>query len=193
VPTTSQFQEQIDALGAVLTALENLDADAQQFVVQTAAARLGLSATAPAHQSRNVAGASPLATSGNQHQLPGDISPKQFLDQKRPTTDVERVTCLGYYLTNYRDTPHFKTADITALNTEAAQKKLSNASDSMSNAQQTNYLTNAHKRGLKQVTSFGEKIVEALPDRAAVAALFEAEKKHSARRKKKSAKKKATK
>lgn len=53
--------------------------------------------------------------------------PKEFMVQKRPRTDIERVACLGFYLTHYRDTPHFKTLDISKLNTEAAQPKFTNA------------------------------------------------------------------
>ena len=49
-----------------------------------------------------------------------ELSPKEFLFQKQPKTDVERVACLAYYLTHYRGTPHFKTVDISKLNTEAA-------------------------------------------------------------------------
>ena len=47
-------------------------------------------------------------------------SPKDFLFRKEPNTDVERVACLAYYLTHRRGTNHFKTIDISKLNTEAA-------------------------------------------------------------------------
>jgi hypothetical protein len=47
-------------------------------------------------------------------------TPKQFLLEKAPQTDVERIACLAYYLTNYRETPHFTTLDLAKLNTEAA-------------------------------------------------------------------------
>src|SRR5689334_20180124 len=30
------------------------------------------------------------------------ISPKEFMAEKAPATDVERVACLAYYLTHYR-------------------------------------------------------------------------------------------
>jgi hypothetical protein len=53
-------------------------------------------------------------------------TPKQFLLEKEPRTDVERIACLAYYLTHYRDMPHFKTIDLNKLNTEAAQQRLSN-------------------------------------------------------------------
>ena len=50
-------------------------------------------------------------------------TPKEFMLQKQPNTDVERVACLAYYLAHYRDIPHFKTTDINKLNTDAAQIK----------------------------------------------------------------------
>src|SRR5580704_7976066 len=41
---------------------------------------------------------------------------KAFIVQKAPQTDVERVTCLGYFLANYKSLPQFKTRDLSALN-----------------------------------------------------------------------------
>ncbi len=84
--------------------------------------------------------------------------------QKQPKTDVERATCLAYYLTHYRDTPYFKTLDISKLNTEAAQVKFSNAAVAVDNATKSRYLVAATK-GNKQLSSLGEQFVLALPDR----------------------------
>jgi hypothetical protein len=194
VPTTNSFDDQVKALGNVLKALADLDSDGQQFVVQTAATRLGLVVGAAGAQlgTGGVVAAGAALPSIGAGQTPADpnTTPKQFLDIKRPATDVERVTCLGFYLTHFRATPHFKTADITSLNTEAAQKPLSNTSVAVGNAQTTNYLTKAGKRGEKQVTSFGEKVVHALPDRETLKAVMEAESKRGARRPKKKAAKK---
>src|SRR5437868_7115829 len=53
------------------------------------------------------------------------LSPKDFILEKDPTTEVERLACLAYYLTHYRETPQFKNADLNRLNTEAAQRRLS--------------------------------------------------------------------
>src|SRR5687767_3371055 len=39
------------------------------------------------------------------------MSPKAFLAQKKPQTDIERIACLAYYLTHYIEMPHFKTID----------------------------------------------------------------------------------
>jgi len=95
-----------------------------------------------------------------------ELPPKDFLFQKRPKTDIERVACLAYYLTHYRETPHFKTVDISLLNTEAAQIKFSNAAYAVTNATNAGLLAPAGK-GAKQLSAQGERFVEALPDRAA--------------------------
>ena len=93
-------------------------------------------------------------------------TPKDFLVEKRPTTYMDRVACLAYYLGHYRDMPHFKTTDISKLNTEAAQIKFTNASYAVRDAAKSGYLA-AVTKDTKQLTAAGEKFVEALPDRAA--------------------------
>ena len=98
-------------------------------------------------------------------------SPKDFLFQKQPSTDVERVACLAFYLTHHRGMPHFKTLDISKLNTEAAQRKLSNAASALSNATRDGYLAPATK-GTRQLAAEGERYVDELPDRAAAKAAF---------------------
>jgi hypothetical protein len=112
------------------------------------------------------------------------LSPKEFLLKKQPRSDVERIACLGYYLAHYRDQPHFKTLDISKINTEAAQTKLSNAAYAVNNATKYGYLAPAIK-GAKQLSAAGEMYVEALPDRdAAVAAFTHARPRRSPKRKK---------
>jgi hypothetical protein len=92
------------------------------------------------------------------------LSPKAFLQEKQPQTAVERVVCLAYYLSHYRDTPRFKTIDISKLNTEAAQLKFSNPAYAVSNAGASGLLVSAEK-GTKQISAIGERFVDALPDR----------------------------
>ena len=94
------------------------------------------------------------------------LSPKEFMFQKTPQTDVDRVACLAYYLTHYLDTRHFKTTDISLLNTEAAQVKFSNTAYAVINATNAGLLVPAGK-GAKQLSGAGEKYVELLPDRSA--------------------------
>lgn len=92
------------------------------------------------------------------------LTPKEFMVEKDPKTDVDRVVALAYYLAKYREMPHFKTADISKLNTEAAQRKLANAAYSINNAYQRGYLVPG-PGGTKQISAMGEQYVEALPNR----------------------------
>ena len=95
-------------------------------------------------------------------------SPKQFIADKRPKSDVERVACLGYYLTHFRETPEFKTRDITMLNREAAQPALGNPAMAVANAARVSQYLSSSGGGKKQLTSRGEALVESLPDRERV-------------------------
>jgi hypothetical protein len=83
------------------------------------------------------AGAQPTPRFGDRPEIPA----KDFLFQKSPQTDIERVACLGFYLAHYRDTPHFKTIDISRLNTEAAQIKFSNGAFAVADATNAGLLT----------------------------------------------------
>lgn len=94
------------------------------------------------------------------------LSPKEFMLQKQPASDVEKVACLAYYLAHFQNTPHFKTIDISRINTDAAQVKFSNAAHSVENATKMGYLVPAQK-GNKQISALGEVYVRNLPDREA--------------------------
>ncbi len=92
------------------------------------------------------------------------IDPKMFMATKKPISDVERITCLAYYLSRYRGSTQFKTRELTDLNTEASQPRFSNPTVAARNAVQQQYLSLAG-RGAKQITTRGEAVVNALPDR----------------------------
>lgn len=93
------------------------------------------------------------------------LSPKEFMMLKKAQTDVERIACLAYYLTHYRDSAGFKTLDLSKLNAEAAQLKLSNAAQAVDNATKSGFLI-SHVKGQKRLSALGEIYVQALPDRA---------------------------
>src|SRR5438105_12140293 len=129
---TVSIDQELESLKTLLHALQPLDESQRRFVLKTASERMGI---APPHakdagttQYSSVSGA-PADTRlhpaglqrtsmGNRNSLE-DVTPKQFLKMKRPKTDVERIACLAYYLLNARNQPHFKTDDLTKLNTEA--------------------------------------------------------------------------
>jgi hypothetical protein len=98
---------------------------------------------------------------------------KEFMLEKQPRTEVERLAALGYYLMHERGTPHFKTEDLVALNFEAAQLRFGNAIDAAKNAVKLGYFIPAGQ-GRRQLSAVGEQVVEALPDRDAVKAALAA-------------------
>ena len=156
--------DELEVLNRILVDLRSLEPENQQRMLNTIATFLGLDI----HNGKSFLDAeSRPAHSINQESLFSEdrsISPKQFLLEKQPKTDVERVACLAYYLTHYRGEPHFKTLDISKINTEAAQAKFANAAVAVDNATKRRYLVPASK-GTKQLSAQGEQFVLALPDR----------------------------
>ena len=112
---------------------------------------------------------------------PEEPTPKEFLLQKQPKTDVERVACLAYHLARYRKIEAFKTIDISKLNTEAAQTKLTNASNTVNDAIKAGFLAAANK-DMRRLSAQGEQYVEALPDRDAAKTVKPKPSKRSRRR-----------
>jgi hypothetical protein len=165
-----ELQKLTSALPAALSLFNGLSQESRQKLLQSLATVFGLQMPpAQPGQPRN-----PFYEPQGQNR-PGhfsedrSISPKDFMLQKSPKTDVERVACLAYYLTHYREQQYFKTLDISKLNTDAAQMKFANAPKSVDNATMYGYLAPAMK-GTKQLSAAGELFVRALPDREAAKA-----------------------
>jgi hypothetical protein len=166
--------DEFQALQSVITALQPFESTDRARILKSAALFLQIPASEPEGAwSSSLTGGRELAPSptADAHRssypafsTPDDTSPKDFLFDKQPRTDVERIAVLAFYLTHYRDTPHFKTLDLTKLNTEAAQPKFANAANSAGNAVKQGYLVPSNK-GLRQLSAAGERFVAALPDR----------------------------
>lgn len=162
VVTDDKRRRELELLNRILADLQELDPEARLRVLRTVSTYWQFS---PTLQPRPPMGATEESRPGpfsEDRSMPA----KNFIMQKQPQTDVERVACLAYYLTHYRDTPHFKTLDISKLNTEAAEPKFSNATVAVENATKTGYLVPATK-GNKQLSGPGELFVLKLPDREA--------------------------
>jgi hypothetical protein len=167
VALKSSENEEFEALSAVIGALRGLAPDVRQRVLAAVSTFLGVypgrEPAIPVSSGVDRATPSTHVSSFSEDRAP---SPKDFLFGKRPVTDLERVACLAYYLTHYRSTPHFKTLELSKLNTEAAQLKFSNAANAVENATKAGLLVPA-ARGSKQLSAIGERYVQALPDREA--------------------------
>lgn len=160
----------VEVLTAILSALHGLDPDAQKRTLQTVATFLDLQLFTPSQVQMLPSYEAPTFSQEN-NRAPKfsenrTLSAKDFIRDKSPKTDVERVACLAYYLTHYKDTPHFKTLDISTLNTEAAQPKFANAAKSVANAARAGLIVQAIK-GAKQLSAAGESFVQSLPTREA--------------------------
>jgi len=157
---------EFQALQTVIRALQPLEAEAQHRILASVTTFL----QAPAPDAKVLRGrlevpparqSTPPAYSDN-----AIMSPKEFLLEKQPLTDVERVACLAFYLTHYEETSSFKTLDLSKLNTRAAQPKFANAAQVAKNAVASGYLVPSTK-GYRQLSAAGEQFVRALPDRSA--------------------------
>lgn len=150
-------------LAEVISALRKLSPESRRRLIETVStffnARLPYSPSSVTPQTGTVPSRSAFSEAK-------PITAKQFIHEKEPRTDVERIACLAFYLTHYADTPHFKTLDLSRLNTEAAQPKFSNAAVAVDNATKMGYLVPAIK-GHKQLSAAGERFIQALPDRDA--------------------------
>ena len=151
------------AVQTIIAEMLEFDKDTRARMLKTVATFFSIESAAPPVTKANAPStpANVVPAFSNRQEL----SPKDFLVQKKPRTDIERVACLAFYLTHYRNTPHFRTMDINKLNTEAAQLKLSNASYSVNNATQSGFLVPA-QNGAKQISAPGETYVDLLPDYA---------------------------
>ena len=166
VDSNDELHKLTEALTTTVSLLNTLSQENRQKLLQSLATIFSVN-NFVATTYRNGAMPMPVdAARRSQFSEDRSISPKDFMLQKLPRTDVEKVACLAYYLTHYRETPYFKTLDISKLNTEAAQMKFGNAAKAVDNATLTGYLAPA-TRGTKQLSAAGELFVRALPDREA--------------------------
>lgn len=156
-----------DALGKIIESLKVLSPEDRKRILQTVATFYQIGSVGSEAKPANKS----LPTQGAVESFSEDtvMSPKEFLLEKQPRTDVERIACLAFYLTHYRSTPHFKTLDLSKLNTEAAHPKFSNAAVATNNALKLGYLAPGTK-GQKQLSAAAEQFVRSLPDREAAKA-----------------------
>jgi hypothetical protein len=191
----ASLDQELEALKTILHALEPLDGNQRRFVLKTVAERMGVSmpigghdntgGTATGSSNTSLAARTGGTTEGRDI-LDGQTA-KHFLKSKLPKTDVQRIACLGYYLTNARSQPYFKTLDLTKLNTEAGGTPFSNASLAVGNATSFSKFLGSVGQGKKQITALGEDVVAALPDQEAVKTVLASHRKPRKKRTKKAA------
>jgi hypothetical protein len=171
---SSRAMDEATALSALVTALTPMDQTARVRLLRTVSTFFELKLqdlapdSAPLQRSAIGGGSDADRRGASNPSFSEDrsMSPKAFLLEKRPQSDIERIACLAYYLTHYREQATFKTLELSKLNTEAAQIKLSNPTRAVDNAASAHFLLPAGQ-GKKQLSAIGELYVQALPDRMA--------------------------
>jgi hypothetical protein len=141
--------DEFEALQTVIAALRARDMESRKRILESAATFLDINLSPRAVSASSQALHTGTYSAGTRPQFSEDtsMSPKDFLNEKSPKTDVERIACLAYYLTHYKSTPH-------------------NTAYSANNAVKMGYLVPASK-GQRQLSAMGERFVRALPDRTA--------------------------
>lgn len=186
------LDQELAAVKTVYGALVSLDDKGRQFVLKTVADRLGSSLPAVEsreqreHYEQNQPPQRGFEAPADAPPAPAKQTPKDFLRAKQPKSEVHRIACLAYYLTHSRNQPEFKTGDLSKLNSDAGQPRMSNASVTVANAQKGGFVTPVG-RGLKQITTLGEDLVKALPNEEAVKIALQARRKPRKKRAKKAA------
>ena len=168
----NQYMDEFEGISDVVSVFKKIDPDVRSKVLKSVAALLDINYSEPVHvnipsRSENNGNKSYVSFTEDR-----TMSPKEFLLDKKPQLNVEKIACLAYYLTHFREQPHFNTKDLIQLNNEAAQKAFSNTSVAISNAMNGGYLVYASK-GQKQLSAYGELFVQALPDREAAKAAMQ--------------------
>lgn len=180
-------RKEFEALQSIIGVLQPLSSEARARIFSSAGTFLSIGPTKPVVvPATNTPTGLSDTTGGHNIGFSEDrtMSPKEFLFEKQPHTDVERIACLAYYLTHYREMPFFKTLDLSKLNTEAAQPKFANAANATNNAVKRRYLVPA-TQGQRQLSAAGEQFIQVLPDRdAAREAMANASPKRAKRRSK---------
>jgi hypothetical protein len=164
---SATISAEFDAIRIALEVLEPLNEAQRTFAITMILSRLGLSSLQPTGAISSTPQFAPSAP-GPMGSAGSSLTPKDFLKSKNPATDLERYVCLAYYLTHYRNAQSFSTRDVIKLNAEAFANDFSNAAATATNATRQSKLLSRAGSGKKRITTRGEALVEALPDRTKV-------------------------
>ena len=171
---SSRLTSKLKAIEVIVKELQKLEEQDRQGVVSFALDQVGMAASA-----QNLGGS--MVTTGIRQVIDPGNSPSaiinsmaEFVKNKKPLNEYQRVAVIAYYLEHKEGKKEFKNAEMSKANTETArQPKIAN-------------ITSVGK-ATHQLSTHGADIVEALPDESKVKALI-AEGKSRKTRKKKSVK-----
>lgn len=160
----------IEAMRAVIQLLSKLEQQKQHFVLKSVAELLGLSLDMfPRQPPVDVLEPIEPMPPGKARTDSAIPTIKDFVINKKPGTDAERVTCLAFFLTHMDGRESFATSDLSKANQQARLPPLSNAALAVRRAAKAGLLTK-QRDGALQLSALGETFTHALPDRSAAKA-----------------------
>ena len=177
-----KLSAKLKAIEVIVKELQKLDEGDRPDVISFALKQVGL--TPPTNlnspqSDSNIAGGS---------QSTGlDMSMADFVKNKSPKNEYQRVAVIAYYREYKQSKKEFKNAEMSQANTqEARQPKISNITDVVTKARDRyKFLTKGAGRATRQLSTQGADIVNALPDQEAVKKLIASAKSRKPRKKKK--------
>jgi hypothetical protein len=175
--------DDLDAVRAVIEAVQDFQPDEQQRILRWAMEKLGISVqvssgyTPPSHTSGS--SAAPPQASG------GTTNIKSFMLEKKPRNDVQYAAAVAYY---YRfEAPEAEKKefidkdDLQEATRKALRERFSNPLQTLNNAHNLGLLDRGPEKGTFKINSVGENLVAmTLPDGGA---LKKAAKKKTAKKK----------
>lgn len=186
---SSRLTSKLKAIEVIVKELQKLEEQDRQGVVSFALDQVGMAASA-----QNLGGS--MVTTGIRQVIDPGNSPSaiinsmaEFVKNKKPLNEYQRVAVIAYYLEHKEGKKEFKNAEMSKANTETArQPKIANITSVVTKARDRyKFLTKGIGKATHQLSTHGADIVEALPDESKVKALI-AEGKSRKTRKKKSVK-----
>lgn len=170
-----KVDKELSAITKILEAFGDVGVERRQYVLEYVRERLKL----PQSTASTKLNPQPVGQSN-------PTSVAAFVREKKPTNNYQKIAVLAYYMQKYENKDEFLLSDLVAANTKAKQTKIGNAARDLRDAKgKYGYITQGASPKSSQITTFGEDVVEALPDQDAVRALKKPIKKKSGKRSKK--------
>ncbi|MCI0618560.1 hypothetical protein L0244_36745 [bacterium] len=178
----SKLSAKLKAIEVIVTELKKLDEDDRPDVISFALKQVGLTTPTNLNSSQsdsNIAGGSQSAGL--------DMNMADFVKNKSPKNEYQRVAVIAYYREYKQNKKEFKNAEMSQANTqEARQPKISNITDVVTKARDRyKFLTKGTGKATHQLSTHGADIVNALPDQESVKKLIAGAKSRKPRKKKK--------
>ncbi len=161
---------EFDAMQGIDKFLEHLSEDERQRVFTFFVTKYRLNSS----DSGSTGSLGGLSNPNKTQRIEDDMSIKQFIASKKPNGFYEQIACLAYYLEKKQGLSSFKTADITKANVDARATKIPNPSLYVANTKQAYKFLSPVGGGKIALSTRGEALVDALPDREAVKSALEA-------------------